>query len=437
MTDETPDARSGIHLDPSVAAQIAVAEDHLASHLPLLTAEAKTAMLARIRAAAQVRPTPAVTATVTATGAATATSSTTGALTPAARSRGRVAADSPGAGTVGVMVHRRATAFARALEETRRDPHGEGADAPHPERAGDDTEQSRLLALASGLGSLPSPALDPEVKVVQRAQLVAAVEQMLHEGSLADPAVPVVPEQCARRRSARGRVRGPGRGGRPGPAASPRRRSRFGRTLAALALVMAVGFGAFGGLAASSTDALPGDALYGVKLRAEDWRLDMADGDTERGAFHLEFASTRLVELRELEEDIARQNARAGRSGPVDGDAYGDDLRQVLLRLLRETTAGRDLLVGEYRRTGSQAPITVLTVFSRTHRGEWARVRDRLPARLEGMAGEVSVAFDSIERTSRALREPPAPAAGPSPALFPGSAEEEDPGGGARGSAET
>ncbi|MEU8577276.1 hypothetical protein [Streptomyces asoensis] len=437
MTEETPDARSGFHLDPSVAAQIAVAEDHLASHLPLLTAEAKTAMLARIRAAAQVRPAPAVTAT----GAAKATSSTTGALTPAARSRGQVAADSPGAGTVGVMVHRRVTAFARALEETRRDPHGEGADAPHPERAADDTEHSRLLALASGLGSLPPPALDPEVKVVQRAQLVAAVEQMLHEGSLADPAVPVVPEQCARRRSARGRVRGPGRGGRPGPAASLRGRSRFGRTLAALGLVMAVGFGAFGGFAASSTDALPGDALYGLKLRAEDWRLDTADGDTERGAFHLEFASTRLVELRELEASIARQNARAERSEPVDGDlygdAYGDHLRQVLLRLLQETTAGRDLLVGEYRRTGSQVPIKVLTVFSKTHRGEWARVRDRLPARLEGVAGEVSVAFDSIERTSRTLREPPAPATGPSPALFPGSAEEEDPGGGTRGSAET
>ncbi|MEV5900979.1 DUF5667 domain-containing protein, partial [Streptomyces sp. NPDC052127] len=205
---------------------------------------------------------------------------------------------------------------------------------------------------------------------------------------------------------------------------------RFARTFAALSLTVAVATGGFGGLAVSSTDALPGDALYGMKLGIEELRLGMADGDTDRGAVHLGFASTRLTELRELEERVTRENTRAEGSKTIGAGSYTGDLRRALLGLLRETTAGQELLVGEYRRNGSQEPIEVLSGFSNAHRGDWAHVRDRLPARLEGVADEVTVAFDSIERTTAALREPSAPTADPSPARLPRSVEpNEDPGG--------
>lgn len=88
-----------------------------------------------------------------------------------------------------VSAHRRANAFAQALE----DRESEGAVAEQPETPAEPAEPGRLLAVANGLGELPKPQLDPEVKVVQRAQLVAAMEAMLMEGSAAG--APTVPEQ--------------------------------------------------------------------------------------------------------------------------------------------------------------------------------------------------------------------------------------------------
>lgn len=97
-----------------------------------------------------------------------------------------------------VSAHRRANAFAQALEElSDRDSAAEQPEGPAPdpdpeqappaaERAdqradhrAERTEPSHLLALTTGLGELPKPVLDPAVKVVHRAQLVAAMEAML------------------------------------------------------------------------------------------------------------------------------------------------------------------------------------------------------------------------------------------------------------------
>lgn len=84
-----------------------------------------------------------------------------------------------------VSAHRRANAFAQALEE-QSDPGAAAEQSGGPATAGataEPTEQGRLVTLAHGLETLPRPELDPEVKVVQRAQLVAAFEAMLQEGT--------------------------------------------------------------------------------------------------------------------------------------------------------------------------------------------------------------------------------------------------------------
>lgn len=95
-----------------------------------------------------------------------------------------------------VTPHRRANAFAQALEDrtpsalSEPDPAAEQSEAP-----AESADHDRLLALASVLGEMPRPVLDPEVKVVQRAQLVAAMEAMVMEeraggGAAEDPLVP-------------------------------------------------------------------------------------------------------------------------------------------------------------------------------------------------------------------------------------------------------
>lgn len=96
-----------------------------------------------------------------------------------------------------VTPHRRANAFAQALEDrtpsdlSEPDPAAEQSEAP-----AEPADHDRLLALASVLGErMPRPVLDPEVKVVQRAQLVAAMEAKVMEeraggGAAEDPLVP-------------------------------------------------------------------------------------------------------------------------------------------------------------------------------------------------------------------------------------------------------
>lgn len=104
-----------------------------------------------------------------------------------------------------VSAHRRANAFAQALEEQS---DREAAAVQQEEPLAEQGEQGKLLALATGLDELPKPELDPEVKVVQRAQLVAAMEAMLLEGTAAGVRAQAL--QCpssARARALTGRAR--------------------------------------------------------------------------------------------------------------------------------------------------------------------------------------------------------------------------------------
>lgn len=190
-----------------------------------------------------------------------------------------------------VSAHRRANAFAQALEEEQSD-QGTAAEqsegpAPAP-AAAEQTEQGRMLAFATGLGELPKPVLDPEVKVVQRAQLVAAFEAML-QGEAPEPSVP---EQRSSR--SRGAHRATGLG-------KLRPRTRLTKGLAVGGLSVGVAAGAFGGVAAASSGALPGDSLYGLKRGIEDFKLNyLSDGDDQRGVAFLDQASNRLSEARRL-----------------------------------------------------------------------------------------------------------------------------------------
>ncbi|MEU1277792.1 DUF5667 domain-containing protein [Streptomyces sp. NPDC005805] len=271
-----------------------------------------------------------------------------------------------------VSAHRRASAFAQALEDRA---------AEQPRASVEETEQDRLLSLANGLGELPRPEMDPEVKVVQRAQLVAAMEAMLKDGPVAEggaSAGPTVPEQRTHGRGAH----------RASPLRKLRPRSRWSKGLAAGGLTVGVAAGAFSGVAAASSDALPGDSLYGLKRGMEDFKRQLADGDADRGELYLNQASTRLGEARRLME--------RDRAGSLDHESLGE-VRRTLTGMRHDVTEGHRLLSAAYERDGSLGPMATLDSFSRAHRDTWDGLRDRLPVQLNDVGEEVSSAFDAIE----------------------------------------
>ncbi|MFE9256545.1 DUF5667 domain-containing protein [Streptomyces sp. NPDC006879] len=283
-----------------------------------------------------------------------------------------------------VSAHRRANAFAQALED-RTSPDPADTAAEQSEVPAEAAEPDRLLALANALGDVPRPALDPEVKVVQRAQLVAAMEAMLMEGTAQGGAGPSVPEQ----RTSRGAHR----------ATSLRKlkpRSRWSKGIAAGGLTVGVAAGAFSGVAAASSDALPGDSLYGLKRGMEDLRLGMADGDSDRGEVYLDQASTRLHEARRLME--------RGKLGDLDHESLGE-IRRALSGMRHDVSEGHRLLHEAYQADGSLSPIQRLSSFTDSHRDAWGQLRERLPAQLTDVGDEVTWVFEAIDEEVAPLQE--------------------------------
>ncbi|WP_431042902.1 DUF5667 domain-containing protein [Streptomyces sp. P1-3] len=287
-----------------------------------------------------------------------------------------------------VSAHRRANAFAQALEaleDQHQDP--QGTMAGRPGAPADEAERARLLALASGLGELPAPELDPEVRTTQRAELIAAMEAAFAErGSR-------VPEQ----RDGKGTRR-------TKPLARFRPRSRWSRGLAAGGLTVGVAAGALGGVAAASSDALPGDTLYGLKRGMEDLKLNLADSDVDRGRIYLDQASTRMSEARRLME--------RARSGRLDHEELGE-VRRALSGMRHDAAEGHRLLHKAYAHDGSLGPIQTLSSFAKSHRDSWGRLRDALPVQLTDVSHEVSSVFAAIDQEVGPLRSllPTAPGA--------------------------
>ncbi|MER6050288.1 DUF5667 domain-containing protein [Streptomyces sp. NPDC001793] len=279
-----------------------------------------------------------------------------------------------------VSVHRRANAFAQALEE--QELRG-AATEDQVDSAAQAPVDARLLAVADGLGELPRPEMATEVKTVQRAQLIAAMEAAFAEGATSGDTR--VPEQ----REARG-------GHRAGkPLGRLRPRSRLSKGLAAGGLTVGVAAGAFTGVAAASTDALPGDSLYGLKRGMEDLRLTMAGDDSDRGQLYLDQASTRMMEARRLME--------RGRAAQLDHESISE-VRRALAGVRHDAGEGHRLLHAAYERDGSLGPIQALNSFAKSHRGSWTQLRDRLPVQLTDVRDEVSSVFDAIDDEVNPLR---------------------------------
>jgi hypothetical protein len=306
--------------------------------------------------------------------------------------------------------HRRANAFAQALDDTvvtgeATGEHGsdgargeQGAPGTHAAARHADQEQATLLALAASLSSRPRPVLDAEKKTVQRAQLLAAMEQALADGSFAVPAR--VPEQ-------RGES---GRGAHALRKLAPR--SRLSRRLAVGGLTVGVAAGAFGGVAAASTNALPGDTLYGLKRGMEDIKLDMANGDASRGKVYLDMAGTRMQEARRLMD--------RGRGGDLDPESVAE-VRRTLSGMHHEVTEGHRLLSQAYQQDGSLQSMETLNRFTATNRVGWSELAGKLPSQLTDVSDQVSSAFAAIDQEVAPLESMlPAPHEGKGKHAAPG-----------------
>ncbi|MEV1010167.1 DUF5667 domain-containing protein [Streptomyces sp. NPDC049881] len=284
-----------------------------------------------------------------------------------------------------VSANRRANAFAHLLDEPRLAEPRPGDAATAADIPADAREQAALLSVADRLAALPGPELAPDTRAAQRAGLIAAMQEAFAGDRAAES--PPRPEQVPAQRRARG-GRGLHRAVQGGALARLRPRSRLTKGLAAGGLTMGVAAGAFGGVAAASTDALPGDTLYGLKRGMEDLRLDFADGDTDRGRVYLDHASTRLHEARRLLE--------RGRSGPFGIDDLAE-IRRALSNMRDDAAEGHRLLSQAYEADGSLGPMQSLSAFSEGHRATWTLIRRQLPPELRDVGTEVSHVFDRMD----------------------------------------
>ncbi|WP_345771321.1 sigma-70 family RNA polymerase sigma factor [Geodermatophilus normandii] len=251
----------------------------------------------------------------------------------------------------------------------------------------EDAVVARLRALATDLDDDPSP----DFRAATRARLVAM-------------AAVRSPEPEPRR--------GPARQGSARPARRPAWRTRLAAGVAGAAMAVT----ALGTLVALSTDAEPGDTLYGLKRGTEQTQLALA-GD-ERGLTLLEFATTRLQELDRL----------------VDGSAGTPPVDLVLDTLATmdaQTSEGAALVLSQAVAGGDAGPLSVVSGWAQDQGDGLAGLQAALPAdavdaaiRSLGLVGDVGtraaelrVALDCPTGTAVAgtddLGPVPAPCAAP------------------------
>ncbi|MGC5019808.1 DUF5667 domain-containing protein [Micromonospora sp. DT47] len=176
---------------------------------------------------------------------------------------------------------RRAARFAQLLDEAN-------GGRRHHVRSRTDDQLTALVAVGRQLtAERPDVQVDPEFRTGLRAMLVATAErERVGAASAADGATQ--PTAAASRSPLLGGVT-----------------ARRARARGAILVGIAAGAVALSGISAASENAVPGDALYGMKRSTERAQLALASSDLSRGQLFLDFARTRLDEAATLHGDLA------------------------------------------------------------------------------------------------------------------------------------
>ncbi|MEU3456177.1 DUF5667 domain-containing protein [Micromonospora sp. NPDC006766] len=178
---------------------------------------------------------------------------------------------------------RRAERFAQLLDEAN-------GGRRHHVRSRADDELAALVVVGQRLvADRPAVEVDANFRTGLRAMLVAAAERQSAD-TLAKPDTAPA---------------GAGVRGSLLPAVTGRR----ARARGAILVGVAAGAVALSGISAASENALPGDALYGMKRSTERAQLALASSDLSRGQLFLDFARTRFDEAATVRGDRARLSA--------------------------------------------------------------------------------------------------------------------------------
>lgn len=250
-----------------------------------------------------------------------------------------------------VLHHRWAERFAQLLDEA-------DGGRRHHLRSPLDAELTRLVELRRRLiQSAPKVEPDPAFRAELRAVLVATAQR---EGIGVTAREPDPRERRARRFAIRLTGRGP-------------------RARVAVAAGIAVGAVAFAGMSHASGDALPGDALYGLKRSTERAHLALASSDLSRGELYLDFARTRLDEAATM----------TGALGPVL-----DDMDHA-------TVSGVRLLTGTAVTERDPAALDLIDRFAATQRELLDQLAGARPAERDRIAASLALLDDVTERSER------------------------------------
>jgi len=240
---------------------------------------------------------------------------------------------------------RRAEQFAELLE--------------HNDRT-DDPTLAPLVALSSALQStaqIDGPAPEFRTALRQRLVAVASVQGVGETASVGSR---------VRERAGAWRVQ--------------RRIAIVAGSAAAVTAVAGVGIGA--------SRSLPGDAFYGLKRTTESVQLAMAQGDEAKGKRHLEFARTRLSEVRALAaQGDALPALVPGQPGAASLPQSGSGRIADTLRAMDdETRAGATDLFLAYQHSGSTEPLTALHAFTVKQYDDLMALLPALPADVQAPA---------------------------------------------------
>ncbi|WP_328652026.1 DUF5667 domain-containing protein [Micromonospora sp. NBC_00330] len=280
---------------------------------------------------------------------------------------------------------RRAERFAQLLDEAN------GARRHHV-RSRVDGQLAPLVAVGQRLSvDPPAVEVDQEFRTGLRAMLLATAER---EGLGSTPAAVSEPAATTTR-------------GRLLPAVTARR----ARARGAILVGIAAGAIAVSGISAASENAVPGDALYGMKRSTERAQLALASSDISRGQLFLDFARTRVGEAAKLRGD------RIGYSAVLD-DMDADSRQGV--RLLTSAAVQR----------GEPGSLDTLNTFVASQRRVVRGLLDGSTRVDRERTQRSLVLLDSIRERSDDLRAAiacglPAPTAsdalGPNPSTCPGA----------------
>ncbi|MFJ8688409.1 DUF5667 domain-containing protein [Micromonospora wenchangensis] len=276
---------------------------------------------------------------------------------------------------------RRAVRFAQLLDEAN-------GGRRHHVRSRADAQLTRLVAVGQRIvAERPDIQVDVEFRAGLRAMLVAAAERE----HAAEPVTDGTPQAT-------------GRGSLLGGATARRARAR-----GAILVGIAAGAVAVSGISAASENAVPGDALYGMKRSTERAQLALASSDVSRGQLFLDFARTRLDEAATLRNDATGFSA-------------------VLDDMDADTRQGVRLLTGGAVQHGDPTALDAVNTFVSGQRRAVGGLLDGAGVAERDRTRQSLALLDAIRRRSDALRTAlacalPAPvgsdALGPVPATCP------------------